>query len=67
VFIHTWDICTTLPLHQGSGNILEEETKSIKAGGWWVGEMAQQLRALAALPVLLSSIPSNHVVNHNYL
>jgi hypothetical protein len=31
------------------------------------GEMAQQLRALTALPEVLSSIPSNHMVAHNYL
>ena len=30
------------------------------------GEMAQQLRALTALPEVLSSIPSNHMV-HNHL
>jgi hypothetical protein len=29
--------------------------------------MAQQLRALTALPEVLSSIPSNHMVAHNYL
>jgi hypothetical protein len=31
------------------------------------GEMAQQLRKLTALPEVLSSIPSNHVVAHNHL
>jgi hypothetical protein len=31
------------------------------------GEMAQQLRALAALPEDQSSIPSNHMVAHNHL
>ena len=31
------------------------------------GEMAQKLRALAALPEVLSSIFSNHMVAHNYL
>ena len=30
-------------------------------------EMAQQLRALVALPEVLSSIPSNHMVAHNHL
>jgi hypothetical protein len=30
-------------------------------------EMGQRLRALAALPEVLSSIPSNHMVAHNYL
>jgi len=29
--------------------------------------MAQRLRALTALPEVLSSIPSNHMVAHNYL
>jgi hypothetical protein len=36
-----------------------------KRGG--VGEMAQQLRALTALPEVLSSIPSNHMVAHSHL
>jgi hypothetical protein len=31
------------------------------------GEMAQQLRALIALPKVLSSNPSNHMVAHNHL
>jgi hypothetical protein len=31
------------------------------------GEMAQQCRALTALPKVLSSIPSNHMVAHNHL
>jgi hypothetical protein len=31
------------------------------------GEMAQWLRALTALPKVLSSIPSNHMVAHNHL
>jgi len=30
-------------------------------------EMAQWLRALTALPEVLSSIPSNHMVAHNHL
>jgi hypothetical protein len=30
-------------------------------------EMAQRLRALTALPKVLSSIPSNHMVDHNHL
>jgi hypothetical protein len=32
-----------------------------------IQEMAQRLRALAALPEVLSSIPSNHMVAHNHL
>jgi len=31
----------------------------------WAGFMAQQLRALTALPEVLSSIPSNHMVTLN--
>jgi len=31
------------------------------------GEMAQWLRALTALPEVLSSNPSNHMVAHNHL
>jgi len=33
----------------------------------WGQNMAQQLRALTALPEVLSSIPSNHMVAHNHL
>jgi hypothetical protein len=33
----------------------------------WAGEMAQWLRALTALPEVLSPIPSNHVVVHSHL
>ena len=31
------------------------------------GEMAQRLRALTAVPEVLSSIPGNHMVTHNHL
>jgi hypothetical protein len=31
------------------------------------GKMVQRLRALTALPEVLSSIPSNHMVAHNHL
>ena len=43
----------------------ELPTSKNKANG--AGEMAQQLRALTALPEVLSSIPSNHMVAHNHL
>jgi hypothetical protein len=36
-------------------------------GASGAGEMAQWLRALTALPEVLSSIPSNHMVAHNHL
>jgi hypothetical protein len=49
-----------------------KENKAIKRNGWskattqGAGEMAQWLRALTALPKVLSSNPSNHMVAHNY-
>ena len=33
----------------------------------WAGEMAQRLRALTALPEVLSSFLSNHMVAHSHL
>jgi hypothetical protein len=41
--------------------------KSLKNKSEFFGEMAHQLRALAALAEVLSSIPSIHKVAHNYL
>jgi len=38
-----------------------------KGLGWGAGEMVQWLRALTALPEVLSSNPSNHMVAHNHL
>jgi hypothetical protein len=38
-----------------------------KKGKDRAGEMAQRLRALTALPKVLSSIPRNHMVAHNHL
>jgi hypothetical protein len=42
------------------------ESAGIKGIYYWAGEMAQRLRALTALPKVLSSIPSNHMVVHNH-
>ena len=39
----------------------------IKTDDAWAGEMTQWLRALTALPEVLSSNPSNHMVAHNHL
>jgi hypothetical protein len=39
----------------------------IKEGKAQAGEMAQWVRALIALPKVLSSNPSNHMVAHNHL
>jgi hypothetical protein len=43
-----------------------ESTRNVKRDHW-AGEMAQWLRTLTALPEVLSSNPSNHVVAHNHL
>jgi hypothetical protein len=43
------------------------ERKIIKILQFGAGEMAQWLRALTALPEVLGSIPSNHMVAHNHL
>jgi len=42
---------------------IHKELKKLDTGA---GEMAQWLRALTALPEVLSSIPSNHMVAHNH-
>ena len=41
--------------------------KNVMKSNYRDGEMAQWLRALTALPDILSSIPSNHMVAHNHL
>jgi hypothetical protein len=41
--------------------------KSCQEVALWAGEMALKLKALTALPEVLSSIPSNHMVTHNHL
>ena len=43
-------------------DLVQDRNKDNRAG-----EMAQWLRALTALPEVLSSIPSNHMVDHNHL
>jgi hypothetical protein len=48
-----------LTLHDNPGKILLIISKV------GAGEMAQWLRALTAVPEVLSSIPSNHMVAHN--
>jgi hypothetical protein len=45
--------------------LLKKNIQEIYSTG--AGDVAQWLRALAALPEVLSSIPSNHIVAHNYL
>ena len=47
--------------------IIETVALIIKTTTYRAGETAQQLRALSALPEVLSSIPSYHIVAHNHL
>jgi hypothetical protein len=47
---------------------LKRAFKEILEFGWGeAGEMAQRLRAVTALPKILSSNISNHIVAHNHL
>jgi hypothetical protein len=48
-------------------NVLKKKKNLISVSISWAGEMAQRLRALAALPEVLSSVLSNHMVAHNHL
>jgi hypothetical protein len=52
------------PLRHGK---TQRKLKCVKKRSQVAGEMAQQLRALTALPEVLSSNPSNHMVAHNPL
>jgi hypothetical protein len=47
---------------QTKQNKTKQQNKKKRAG-----EMAQRLRALTALPEVLSSNPSNHMVAHSHL
>ena len=54
--------------HNPTGQaVIEGSNCSLKEMLNGTGEMAQWLRALPALPKVLSSIPNNHMVAHNYL
>jgi hypothetical protein len=55
-------ILRTVVLLLSQGEALDSLTYEYGAG-----EMAQQFRALTALPEVLSSIPSNYMVAHNHL
>jgi hypothetical protein len=45
----------------------QKQTKQEKRENQGAGEVAEWLRALTALPEVLSSNPSNHMVAHNHL
>jgi hypothetical protein len=52
----------------GTKSLRKSASTSVLKKNVGAGErMAQWLRALSALPEVLSSIPSNHVVAHNHL
>jgi hypothetical protein len=61
VCVYVWVVC--MYVHHMHTVSLEPK-ESLKKGS---GDMAQWLRALTALPEVLSSIPSNHMVAHNHL
>jgi hypothetical protein len=50
-----------------SGSVLIHKMNKKNLFKKWSRDMAQWLRALTALPEVLSSIPSNHTVAHNHL
>jgi hypothetical protein len=51
----------------GTNYVLMIYIPPLKMCGYWAGQMAQQWRALATLPEVLSSVPSKHMVAHNHL
>ena len=58
-------MCLVQIFEQHLGNYYHCVLKVLTRG--WRGEMAQWLRDLSALPEVISSIPSNHMVVHNHL
>jgi hypothetical protein len=58
-FVHSWT--QVLMLAQLPSQAMKVPLKSR------AGQMIQQFRILAALPKVLSSIPSNHMTAHNHL
>jgi hypothetical protein len=54
----------SMPREENCVDVVQLHVQKYKARA---GEMAQQLRALSALPEVLSSIPSNHMLAHNHL
>ena len=49
----------------GPNTVTEMENPELKTK-LWAGEMAQQVRALTALPKMLGSNPSSHMVAHTH-
>jgi hypothetical protein len=59
------DLCE-FQVYRGSSRPARDTWRKIVLKNQRAGEMAQQLRALTALPEVLSSIPSNNMVAHNH-
>jgi len=59
--LYDWDSSSSSLVPHGSSLL---QLGSVLPGA---GEMAQWLRALTALPKILRSNPSNHMVAHNHL
>jgi len=57
--VHRHILAGKTPIHIRQNNPLKNKNQA--------GEMTQRLEALTALPEVLSSNPSNHVVAHNHL
>jgi hypothetical protein len=53
--------------HKYTNNENKKQTKNLIKKSMRAGEMAEWLRAPTALPKVLSSNPSNHMVAHNHL
>jgi hypothetical protein len=64
--LHLLDSRHTVHRHTCSKEKKKKKTHHIKIK-IWAEEMAQQVRALTALPEVLSSNPSSHMVAHNHL
>jgi hypothetical protein len=69
VFLTSLSLCTPTVRTGSAGVVLLETNKQTnkQTGGGRAREMTQQLRALTALPGVLSSKPNNHIVAHNHL
>jgi hypothetical protein len=64
---HLCDFKTNLVYRASSQTARATQRNPVSKNNKQAREMAQQLRALTALPKVLSSNPSNHMVAHNHL
>jgi hypothetical protein len=66
VMLHTYYMVSYKIEKEVKNDDLHHSIKFFTKDWGWAGEMAQQVRALTALPKVLSSNPSNHMVTHNH-